>query len=573
MIARNGSKRLRLGFDSGEGVLADPINPERLEALEPGCFVAVEVTGAGVAIVDAPPVAEAGTALAEMHRIAARAELSLEFPAAACAEVEALLADPGIDDPVLDDLTALPFCTIDYERSRDLDQALYIERRGDGYAVFYALADGAHFVVPGSALFTEATRRGASFYLPGLTVPMLPRPLSEGIVSLNEGVDRRALVFEIAIGAGGLVTGTTLRRARIRSRAKLTYDGVQAYLDDPASSPIAGSELAPSLDLLPAVGRLRMAEAEARDVVRYDRSAIELTLPSPGARDLGLERDHRNDVERYNEQISLVTNIEGARLLLEKCDAETGLAGLFRVHPGPDERELDAFANSVDALVTDLGLDDRWRWRRDRGESLADYVDRLPDDGEGWRLTMALQRQAMVMGRPSFFTTEPAPHFGIGAPAYSRFSSPMREMVGIVTLHVAYAQLAGRSLADAGLDAATIDAVIASGNRAKRLQKQITREAHKVAIDQLFERELAEAPERRPVRTATVMGMSDTKLYLQLDEPPIEVKLYLDEQDRRLEPAGRFELRDAAGRSIRVGDAVSVRLARYQRDKWILVLV
>ena len=133
------------------------------------------------------------------------------------------------------------------------------------------LADAAHYVRPQSALFAEAMARGASFYLPGYNVPMLPRELSEGIVSLNPGVDRRALVFRIQLAGNGEVEDTELIRGRIHSRAKLTYDGVQAFVDRPGASPIAGQAYADSLELLGAVGELRIARAEDRDVVRYDR--------------------------------------------------------------------------------------------------------------------------------------------------------------------------------------------------------------------------------------------------------------------------------------------------------------
>ena len=86
-------------------------------------------------------------------------------------EVAQFQRSPGIDDDNLEDLTALPFVTIDHDDSKDLDQALYIDRSDNGYRIFYALADGAYYVRPGSALFDEALRRGASFYLPGLCSP------------------------------------------------------------------------------------------------------------------------------------------------------------------------------------------------------------------------------------------------------------------------------------------------------------------------------------------------------------------------------------------------------------------
>ena len=92
-------------------------------------------------------------------------ELHTEHSNKAMSEADHWLANPGHDDPTLDDLTALPFVTIDNPDSRDLDQALYIEETADGYRLRYALADAAYYVRPGSALFDEALQRGAIFYL------------------------------------------------------------------------------------------------------------------------------------------------------------------------------------------------------------------------------------------------------------------------------------------------------------------------------------------------------------------------------------------------------------------------
>ena len=136
-------------------------------------------------------VAERGSALEKMYRVAAEHALDPVFPPAVESEVEELLKDPGISDPELVDLTALPFVTIDGPGTRDLDQAVHIAKDGDGWMVRYALADPSWCVRPGTALFDEALRRGATYYLPGLAIPMLPRALSEGIVSLNQRADRR----------------------------------------------------------------------------------------------------------------------------------------------------------------------------------------------------------------------------------------------------------------------------------------------------------------------------------------------------------------------------------------------
>ena len=104
--------------------------------------------------------------LALIHAILAREEIDLQHTDASLAEAQAALADPGLDDAALTDWSTLPFVTIDNSDSRDLDQALLIERESADYRVRYALADAAWYVRPGSALFAESLLRGASFYTP-----------------------------------------------------------------------------------------------------------------------------------------------------------------------------------------------------------------------------------------------------------------------------------------------------------------------------------------------------------------------------------------------------------------------
>lgn len=123
----------------------------------------------------------AQTARQALDAITTALQLRTEFPADVLAETDALLKNPGIDDPALLDRTSIPFVTIDNAHSKDLDQAVHVSREGTGFLVAYAIADASFYVRPGSALFREAMSRGASYYFPGFSVPMLPRPLSEGL--------------------------------------------------------------------------------------------------------------------------------------------------------------------------------------------------------------------------------------------------------------------------------------------------------------------------------------------------------------------------------------------------------
>jgi ribonuclease R len=527
-----------------------------------------------------------GEARAAVLAIAEKHGLERTFGPEVEREVAAWIADPGIDDPSLTDLMGLPFVTIDNEDSRDLDQALLVTEAGSeapgAFDVDYALADASHFVRPGMALFAEAVKRASSYYLPGLCVPMLPEAISEGICSLNEGVPRRALVFRMRIDPAGEVVRTHLVRARIRSRAKLSYDGVQAFHDG-ADRSLIGSEFERSLRLLRTVGELRLRRAEERDVVRYRRTPVEVRYGDSEGRTFTMLGEGRNDVERWNEQISLMCNVEGARFF--RAAEEGGAPAqqpIYRVHPAPPRERLRRLARQIEAIAEAQELDpELWRWRRAEGESLAGFLARLPSEGSGRRVARAIHRQALVINVRSEFTDAPGGHHGVGTSVgYTRFSSPMREMVGIFTHKEALEILGGAvdSSESTARDEELRARIIEAANAAKLLQARITKEANGLAIDALFEPDLRLAEADRPRRLGTVMGLARGKVYVQLDEPPIDVKVYLEDLGRLLGKrlkvtAGGAGLEAEDGQvAIAVGSALSVRVAGRdeRRRRWLL---
>ncbi len=525
-------------------------------------------------------LAAPGTAIHALYKVMGRAQVDPFFPKDVRQEVEAWVADPKIDDPTLRDLTDLDFVTIDNADSKDLDQALYIDRLGKGFVLYYALADGGFYVRPGTAVFDEALRRGSSFYLPGVVAPMLPRGLSEDIVSLNPNVDRRAMVFRIALDEDGHISEPTeVMQARIRSRAKLTYKGVQRLHDAPGCGPLTERSYTKSLMLMREVGERRIVLAQKRDVIPFNRVNPVLSLSDDGASFvIGMER--RNDVERWNEQISLLTNMEGACLL---AGDDPQVQAVFRVHPEPEQNALVALSQRLETIAKTLGLDtDVWRWDynpESEHKTLGRFIDALPDDAQNARLRQAFERQVMMSISPSLFTQERGPHFGIGADLYARFSAPMREIVGIFTHKEAWEKLEGPAAHhDHAADEALREAVIEAGNRSKKIQRRITREAHKLAMDQSFERELEMDYKDRPVHVGTVLGVRPSRLYVQLDNPPMEVKVYHDDigdQDGT-EPEvdkARVVVSRKNGQNISLGDEVRLKVGRYdgKRRRWCLI--
>lgn len=170
---------------------------------------------------------------------ALRTELGVpaSFPPAVLAEAERAAAAPAL--PAYD-ATDIPFVTVDPPTSTDLDQALHLSRQGTGYRVRYAIADVAAFVVPGGPLDAEAHRRVNTLYFPDGKVPLHPPALGEGAASLLPDGPRPAALWTVDLDADGRTLAVDVRRALVRSRAKLDYARVQRQIDDgTAEEPLA----------------------------------------------------------------------------------------------------------------------------------------------------------------------------------------------------------------------------------------------------------------------------------------------------------------------------------------------
>lgn len=496
-----------------------------------------------------------------LRDLLAREDLTPEHPPEV--ETEAASLAPDTADPALIDLTALPFVTIDEVSSRDLDQAVFVRAEGDGHVVHYAIADASHFVRPGTALFAEALRRGTSYYLPGLVVPMLPRHLSEDVISLGPAVDRRALVFSMRLDRHGRCVDKRIERARVRSRAKLAFGHVQAFYDggvlvDSCGSAVTDGAVLASLRELAVVGKRRLTLADERHVVPFRRVELHVDV---GPRGFIAFVDPRFDIERYNEQISLLCNVVGAELLAR---APSHVQAIWRVHEPPSSERLEALASRIAELVVQRRLPESFRWSPD-DEGLDAYLRRLPNNG----VAAAIHRQAMVGGGSALFTAVPGAHSGVGADVYARFTAPMREVVGIFV----HGEVMERVESPFG-DEALREQVIESANRARDTQRRLDHAVNRLVLDAL----LADTRALGVERGGTVMGVTRDKVHVRLDDPPIDVKVYVGHlSDQRgaieLTPRGSA-LQCADGSSWALGDAVKLRvLGRDERrDRWELAI-
>ena len=260
-------------------------------------------------------------------------KVSAEFPEDVEREAAAAAGRSRLPDK---DLTDLGFVTIDPESSMDLDQAMYLERDGDGYVVHYAIADVAAFVEPGGAVDTEARRRGETLYGADSKIPLHPTALSEDAASLLPDVVRPALVWRIGLDARGTITEATVERARVRSRAKLSYAGVQADIDAGTADAMFG--------ILEEIGTLRIRQEAERGGVSLPRPEQEIVIEDGTWR---LEFRDSKPVEGWNAQLSLLTGIAAASIMLD------GKVGILRTLPPADPRAVERLRRTARALRID----------------------------------------------------------------------------------------------------------------------------------------------------------------------------------------------------------------------------
>ena len=263
-----------------------------------------------------------------------RVELGVpaEFPAHVIAEAEAAAA--GAPDGERSDATDIPFVTIDPEGSKDLDQAVHIERRDGGFRVRYAIADVAAWVSPGGAIDDEARDRVETLYAPDGRTPLHPPLLSEGVASLLPDQVTPALLWTIDLDAEGAPVDVDVRRASVQSRAQLTYVGAQAALDDGTADE--------TLQLLREVGILREAAERARGGITLPTPEQVVEQGADGVWTLGSRATL--PVEEWNAQISLLTGMCAARLMLD------GRIGILRTLPDADPRDVERLRLSAHAL-------------------------------------------------------------------------------------------------------------------------------------------------------------------------------------------------------------------------------
>ena len=341
------------------------------------------------------------------------------------------------------DLRELPLVTIDGADARDFDDAVYAQRRKNGWRLVVAIADVSSYVKPGNPLDVEAERRATSVYFPGRVIPMLPEALSNGLCSLKPEEDRLCLVCDMSINQAGKVVRARFDSAVMRSHARLTYDEVWDWIVSGKDEIRPGkAEVSVSLkDLYGLYRALRKARTK-RGAIDFESTEVQFSFDERGSV-ADISPYERNDAHKLIEECMVTANVEAALFLLRNK-----IPAPFRSHDPPPAEKLE----SLEAFLRGLGIKVPWRGQptpRDF-ETVVQQIKGRDDRP----LIMAVLLRAQSMASYQAHNTG---HFGLALAAYAHFTSPIRRYPDLLVHRAIYHLLSRKPVGQYPLNAGRME--------------------------------------------------------------------------------------------------------------------
>lgn len=330
-----------------------------------------------------------------------------------------------------EDLTGLQTVTIDGEDAKDLDDAVSLSKEGKIYHLGVHIADVSNYVQGGSALDREALKRGTSVYLADRVIPMLPERLSNGICSLNQGVERLTLSCLMDIDEEGNVVSHKITESVIRVDRRMSYTQVRCILEDgDTETRREYAEFVPMFFLMQELSVLLRSRRHHRGSINFDFPESKIILNGAG-RAIDVKPYETNAATEIIEDFMLLANETVAR---EYCKGEYPF--VYRTHENPDSEKVEELLT----LLRHQGI----QVRKSREEitpkeiqEILESIQGLPNETMISRLTLRTMKQAK-------YTTECSGHFGLAARYYCHFTSPIRRYPDLQIHRIIRDNLRGR---------------------------------------------------------------------------------------------------------------------------------
>src|SRR5437773_3885946 len=433
--------------------------------------------------------------------------------------------------------------TIDPDDARDFDDAIQVEKTSTDWRLGVHIADVAAYVEPASALDREARRRGNSVYLPDRVIPMLPERLSNGVCSLNPGVDRLTHSVFINFDKNGVAKRARFAKSVIRSAQRLTYKQAYAILKSSARDQLS-EQLHVAWELASLLRRKRFEHGS----LDLDFPEVKVRLDETG-KPARLERIENDESHQLIEECMLAANEAVAREL-KKREVPT----IYRVHENPDPEKLAEyreFVLSFNYKVGDL---------THRGE-----LQRLLASTRGKPEEQAVKIGLLKSLKRARYAPQPLGHYGLAKPNYLHFTSPIRRYADLV-VHRALAKHNGKS--QSRIDIGQITSIAEHISMTERTAADAEIEAVRMKKLEFFQRQL---DERNPqIFRAAIVDVRNYGLVVELPDALITGLVHVSSLANDFyvfEPAQRRLIGRRSRERFSVGDEVRVFVVRVDAFK------
>lgn len=477
-------------------------------------------------------------------------DIRTEFPKAALDEAAGLPKDPDLSDFTgRKDLRSMDFVTIDGAKARDFDDAICVLPEENGYRLYVAIADVAHYVPQDSALDEEARLRGNSYYFPQSVEPMFPEALSNGLCSLRPEVPRLAMVAEMGYSSQGLprMDDVAFYPAVIESKFRLTYEQVKAAVLD--------QEQQTRTDLKAILPMLETAETLARQINarRSERGSLDFDLPEPEihfnlqGETVDIRPRVRHFAHQIIEEFMIAANEAVARRLQERS-----LPCLYRIHEEPDPDKLQALYDVVERSELAENV------QRPSGTPSPSDLQELLQAAEGSEMEFIVGRLTLRAMMQAKYSPINVGHYGLASDCYCHFTSPIRRYADLV-VHRSMKQMLAQ---DAGTTpTARIKGLKALGVQLSHLERKAM-DAERETLKRITVLFLRDRVGER--FTGVINSITDFGFWVELQEVMAEglVRLStLHDDYYAFIPERQELLGERTGRRFRMGQRITVQLA------------
>ncbi len=328
------------------------------------------------------------------------------------------------------DFRGIQVITIDGEDARDLDDAISIKRLNDGnFELGVHIADVTEYVKENSAIDKEGVSRATSVYFVDRVIPMLPKELSNGICSLNEGVERLTLSCLMTVNGGGKVLSYEIVEGVIKSNHRMTYNDVTKILEGDEILSKKYSDILPMLKDMETLAKILIDKRENEGTIDFETPEAKIILNDNG-KVVDIKKYERGLSNRIIEEFMILAN----KVVAENM-SRLELPCVYRIHEEPDGEKMSNFVKFVNTLGIKFVLPKNGL----RSKILAQLLKGIEDEN----LKLIVNRVLLRSMKKAKYSPECLGHFGLSAEFYCHFTSPIRRYPDLFTHRMIKKMLAG----------------------------------------------------------------------------------------------------------------------------------